>query len=204
MHRRLFNIIVAVSLGLCAVTAACWVTGAVGERHVTAWRVWSSPEHSWFVRFDRQHLIMSEQLMVPARFPAGYAMDSTQFRSFRVTGPLRPSGGGGVTMVPGSPILHPEAPWFRKFRLGIGGTQISGANRVNILRVDGFYGAIEIPWWSLALLFSLCPAVWLFALHRARARQRQRHCLECGYDLRASPDRCPECGSSAATAESAG
>ena len=30
---------------------------------------------------------------------------------------------------------------------------------------------------------------------RRRARYHDRRCMNCGYDVRASPKRCPECGS---------
>lgn len=46
--------------------------------------------------------------------------------------------------------------------------------------------------WPLVLSTSLLPAVWLTRLLRSRGRAGQ--CPNCGYDLRATPERCPECG----------
>jgi hypothetical protein len=43
----------------------------------------------------------------------------------------------------------------------------------------------------------LLPMIWLLApATRARFERRERwgHCARCGYDLRATPDVCPECG----------
>jgi predicted amidophosphoribosyltransferase len=46
----------------------------------------------------------------------------------------------------------------------------------------------------------LCIPSWIALLRIVptsfRKRYRVKHglCLNCGYDLRASPDRCPECG----------
>ncbi len=68
------------------------------------------------------------------------------------------------------------------------------------MRVTAYFGAFEIPWWSLLLTFSLLPAWQAVARRRARARRRHGRCPECGYDLRASPERCPECGTAAAAA----
>ena len=48
-----------------------------------------------------------------------------------------------------------------------------------------------IPHWFLALLFAIFPAVWI---RRRRNRIPPGHCQKCGYDLRASEERCPECG----------
>jgi len=58
------------------------------------------------------------------------------------------------------------------------------------------------PFWSLALLTGFFPVASL-GLHvrsrRRRARNKSRAlCAVCSHDLRATPDRCPECGSTSA------
>ena len=58
------------------------------------------------------------------------------------------------------------------------------------------------PLWPLAVLAFMLVAVPVFRTAR-RSRHRAGHCPTCGYDLRASPARCPECGTPAAEEGSA-
>jgi hypothetical protein len=51
---------------------------------------------------------------------------------------------------------------------------------------------IMVPYW---FVFALVLAPMLLTSVRSfRRRHRKGHCVKCNYDLRASTDRCPECG----------
>jgi hypothetical protein len=55
----------------------------------------------------------------------------------------------------------------------------------------------EAPTWFLVLVTALCPAVWagfLVGERRRVSRAKLGLCSSCGYDLRATPNCCPECG----------
>jgi hypothetical protein len=59
------------------------------------------------------------------------------------------------------------------------------------------YRVLIVPYWSILLLIT--PPLWIIAVLDARVRRRARRakrgeCIRCGYDLRATADRCPECG----------
>ena len=60
---------------------------------------------------------------------------------------------------------------------------------------------LSIPYWALLVVFAIVPTWWLLAYRRRRlAILRRGHCPICDYDLRASKERCPECGTPIAPA----
>jgi hypothetical protein len=62
-------------------------------------------------------------------------------------------------------------------------------------RPDGNrYISIFFPAW--VLLIPICSPIWLSKLRNFQGARRIRchRCAKCGYDIRATPLRCPECG----------
>ena len=53
---------------------------------------------------------------------------------------------------------------------------------------------LSVPYWMLAAAAAVLPLFRLPAAIRRRTRRKAGLCQKCGYDLRESPDRCPECG----------
>ena len=59
------------------------------------------------------------------------------------------------------------------------------------------FTSVGVPYYALCVLTAVLPA-WQGWLALRRRRTLQGTCRTCGYDLRATPERCPECGTVAA------
>ena len=85
----------------------------------------------------------------------------------------------------------------------------SPESRGALLKIVGIIAAVAVVWLIVAAILSLFNAWFVVALAAVLAmvvytkewHQRRREewiqegcCANCGYDLRATPDRCPECG----------
>jgi hypothetical protein len=53
---------------------------------------------------------------------------------------------------------------------------------------------VAVPWWFLCVVFGISPARHLATSAVRRLDRKTGLCAACGYDLRATPQRCPECG----------
>jgi len=56
------------------------------------------------------------------------------------------------------------------------------------------YWDIMIPCWMPTLLASIAPAMFVRRLRKLKGAPAEGECRKCGYDMRATRDRCPECG----------
>ena len=80
--------------------------------------------------------------------------------------------------------------WGKEFPgFDAGGFEYGGLRGPN----GSLYNAAVPHWFVVGLLLPV-PLAWAIVARRERRRRRAGLCLMCGYDLRATPGQCPECG----------
>jgi hypothetical protein len=100
------------------------------------------------------------------------------------------------------PPRYPDARYRAVFQEGESGYAVGGRFGFSRCSLRWNEGKREtfcfvMPHWAWAVLWAVAPSFRLvrFVRHRGiGTRRRSGLCASCGYDLRATPDRCPECG----------
>ena len=93
----------------------------------------------------------------------------------------------------------PLGAWLDSFAYG---ALNDPRNSVALFYVAVLIEVVEafIPFWLALALTSVLPTVAAVRWYRRRGTPLAGCCRSCGYDLRATPDRCPECGTAAGPA----
>jgi hypothetical protein len=169
MRRRLLNFLTALSLLLCLATGAAWASCRQSHRlpsFTAAGRIW------------RAELVGGSLCVYSFNDWPGGGTPAQKW------GALASSG-----------LNVPRAD----FELAIPGCGIaSGMDFVDVAGAGRYWGRFASLGLRLWLLTCLAGALPLARLASAVWRSRDAkagHCRRCGYDLRATPDRCTECGS---------
>jgi hypothetical protein len=127
------------------------------------------------------------------------------------SGELRLASNDGAIIVGVFDAERPRGRLWSRGRVRFGGQtefgRLIGAGTDNPIPFDAAAGfsavGVAVPHWVVAIPLGLGAAWWLIVQRRRDVlRHRAGHglCLACGYDLRQSPERCPECGATPAAA----
>ena len=178
IRRWTFHTLSVLSMALLVACAVCWarsvgLTDSLTYRGNgrTVHRIMTVPHGVAYQSFPVPGGILEQ---VVSRVPVGWSTRSMQWgkNSYQLT-----AGGFAVHV---TEINQP--PNLDNTGLGFGWTRRAGER------------SVAVPLWLLVTAFSILPVMWIGRLRRDRARRLTGRCLKCGYDLRATPGRCPECG----------
>jgi hypothetical protein len=179
MKRGFVNSMVALSLLLLAATVVLWVSS-----------YWLHPNMGWYRVSDAE---VSHYRSVAVGLTA---IDGKLTVSYSRLEKTLPESEASTSIVPGTHFIwrrtYPVQGWVWPAvnRFGFGSAHHEGIYGGQI-EVGGDW---TVPAWLPALLFATPPVLWFRFRRRMHNRRASGQCGTCGYDLRASPQRCPECG----------
>ena len=183
MRRWLFNLAAVVSLALCLATAAMWVRSRRAVDSVMCFRTTVDAEGD----FRRSGITFSSDRgeIVIQVFHGPYTPGSeTRFQP-----PIDDSPGVQWRRLPYNPNW--TYPFDPKHSTAGFGVWVDRGTRDTPWQS---WWMAWLPHWSAMAVWAILRAAWLIRWRRRRRRFATGCCAVCGYDLRATPDRCPECG----------
>jgi hypothetical protein len=201
MKRRLFNLAAVASFLLCLGAVAAWVDGywefRVGAIELGKIAVSIVSDHGNItftaVRFRERASPWRDSLR-PVFKGVGLSEDSDYGTGMRAV--LGDSGSFSI-------LMHTPANTWHGFAIEHETDFLPGMRQIRFDWANPDYRVLHIsaPSWFLVLIASMLPTVWMIDRRKQRHRVIGNHCEKCGYDLRATPDRCPECGTVSGGAE---
>jgi hypothetical protein len=123
------------------------------------------------------------------RIALGYVVNDTEIGVERSV-PMQPKSGYGVWGgYPRWVVVRENRAWWNVIGLEAGTIRRGTPGQRDVLRAGRVRFNVLLPF----LLFAIYPATRLLAAARRVRNASRGSCPACGYDLRATPDRCPEC-----------
>jgi hypothetical protein len=191
LPRQILAVLAVVSLTMCVAACAAWVRSySVG----TEWSWKRSHENPGkFVR-DNAAVVVGEGgafVLVSHYELAGAEAAVHQF----VNVLEEPVDRGMPTTPKARRLLLPHDSWHDfHFSTERQGGQYGPVAETSIIT------RAAAPFWAVALLLTVLPAIWFLQFTQRSRRARRGDCPNCGYDRRAHTrgDRCPECGTAVA------
>jgi hypothetical protein len=178
--RILFNLLAGISLALCAVIIVLWVRSYTLSDQIE----WQRHDGKRWFHSAQGHLVLGHWLSNQS----GQAADFYGVRYVRDAS--RPVIVELFWMLMG--CINPGETNIRWERCGFAWYEKRRADRSSLT------ATAVAPFWFLCGLTAAAPLGWTTVRVRSHIQNRRREgkglCLICGYDLRATPDRCPECG----------
>lgn len=174
-----------VSLTLCAMTTWAWMTSYnashfLGSRELTNQLQWAQTDRG--VKSAQGGITIGMQRSV---FDRSFAVPTQSNR----TQPLVWTRTSRLVSANGACIEEPAADLGLTHFAWTHRSRSSGTSMGNQAETS-----LTLPHWFVVVMLAILPFAWLSGPWRDRRRFPVGHCTRCGYDLRASADRCPECG----------